>query len=131
MDSILILIKSESRFPIDRKRIRNLAERVLHQNGIVSDSEVSLIFVGERKMKRLNRDYRQINQTTSVLAFSQLEKKGSERFIMPPDGILRLGDVVICYPEAQKLANKEKVLVDDEIDGLLEHGLLNLIQLKS
>jgi probable rRNA maturation factor len=123
----LILIKSESRFPIKRKRIKDLVSRVLKERGIFSKVELSLFFVGGRRMRSLNRDFRSLNRVASVLSFSQLEKKGRERFVAPPDEVLRLGDVVVCYPEAQRLAGEEEILVDEEIDRLVEHGLLHLL----
>jgi len=32
-------------------------------------------------------------------------------------------------PAAQRLANQEKVLIDEEVDRLVEHGLLQLINI--
>ena len=122
-----ILIKSESRFPIKRKQIKKLVARVLKEQGVVSQVELSISFIGKRKMRSLNREYREIDQPTSVLSFSLTEKRAGEKFIIPADQVLRLGDIVICYQEAQRLASEEQVLVDEEIDHLIKHGLLHLL----
>lgn len=103
----------------------------MEKKGVVSKTEVSVAFVGVRKMAQLNRDFRGKNEATSVLSFSQVEKRAGERFVGPPNNILYLGDVAICYPVAQRLANKEQILVDEEIDRLIEHGLLNLLGINS
>ncbi|HUW21668.1 MAG TPA: rRNA maturation RNase YbeY [Candidatus Bathyarchaeia archaeon] len=124
-----ILIRSESRFPVNRKRIKRQVEKLLTINGLTFDVEVSLAFVGERRMIKLNREYRDLDQAAAVLSFSQLEEKAGERFISSPPDTLYLGDIVICYPLAQKLANEENILIDEEIEALVEHGLLNLIKI--
>lgn len=128
----LILIKSDSRFPVDRKRVKRLAERVLKEKSWGRKVEVSLAFVKEKEMKRLNREYRALDKTASVLSFSQLEKeRAGHPFVSPPGDVLRLGDVVICYPEARRLAKKEGVSTVEEIDRLTEHGLRNLLRVNS
>ncbi|MBM3283437.1 rRNA maturation RNAse YbeY, partial [Candidatus Gottesmanbacteria bacterium] len=48
-------------------------------------------------------------------------------FIDPPDNILRLGDVVVSYPQVIEAAYQENKLVDDKIDELIIHGLSNLL----
>lgn len=123
----MILIKSESRFPITKKQIKKRIKEVLKKQGLTSSIEVSLAFVGPRKIRQLNRDFRGIDRSTSVLSFSQMEKKADEPFHLLPNEVMRLGDIVICYPEAQRLASQEDILVEEEIDHLVEHGLLHLL----
>jgi len=119
---IKVLIKCSSRYPIERPRIRLLIKKILGDQGENKDIEVSLAFVGDRKMKELNKKYRQLEETTDVLSFS-LEK---DNF---PDKVLRLGDIVISYPQARKQAGENNLTVDQEIDRLVEHGLLSLLGL--
>jgi probable rRNA maturation factor len=73
-------------------------------------------------IKKLNRIYRKRDEITDVLAFG-LQSKGEE-FIQPPDNILHLGDVVICYQKAVKQA---KHSVKKELAYLLIHGVLHLL----
>ena len=122
-----ILIKSESRFPINRKRIKVRVINLLKGQGLNPETEISLAFIGRRKIRKLNRQFRHLDEVGAVLSFSQLE--GQEKFIGSPGEKLILGDIVICYPEAQRLANQEEMLVDDEIDRLIEHGLGNLLKI--
>jgi len=44
-----------------------------------------------------------------------------------PDDWWYLGDVVISYPQALKQAQEHNLLVDEEIDRLVEHGVLHLL----
>lgn len=50
--------------------------------GLGKDYSLSLVFVGERRSKRLNNSYRQKNKSTNVLSFT-LDKKNGEIFITP------------------------------------------------
>lgn len=113
----------ESRYKVDRKKIKKRVEEVLAKNGIVGPVEVSIAIVGDRKMKQLNSQYRGLDKTTNVLSFSQTE---GEPTVMPTD-VLILGDVAISYPMAIKEAADEEVLVDDRICFLVEHGLMHLL----
>ena len=123
MKNVKILIKSDHRYPVERRRIRQKVEKTLRKKGLTEDIELSISFVGDRKMKQLNTSYRKKKGTTDVLSFSLLEE---ETFPIQDD-ILRLGDIVVSYPQARKQASQYNVLVDEEIDKLVEHGLLHLL----
>lgn len=123
-----ILIKTESHYRVNRRRIRNFIEKMLKERLVKTSTEISINVVGDRLMKSLNKKYRNLDQTTVVLAFPMSEKKeGDHFFVSPPDGILRLGDIVISYPQARNLAADENMLMDDKIDELIEHGMNNLL----
>ena len=121
---INVLIYKESRYPFNRKIIRSTVEEVLKTQGVKGKVEIGISVVGDRKMRELNKKYAQKDETTDVLSFSLENGAG---FIAPPDGVLRLGDVVISYPEAVKNAAENNILVDEEIGTLVEHGLKHLL----
>lgn len=121
-----IIITGESRFPINRKNIRSTLREMLEKNRIVSDVHLEVCFVGDRKMKSLNFKYRNLDHTTSVLAFA-LEEPTTSPFVPPPDGVLRLGSIVISYPQAVARAGEDEMLVDDKINQLVEHGMKHLL----
>lgn len=122
-----VFIKTESRYPISKKTIIAVVERILLEKRIKGKVEVSVSIVGNRQMRKLNRIYRNIDKTTDVLSFCLAEDKDNKIFIDPPDDVLRLGDIVISYPEALADAAEEEKLVDDKIGELVEHGLLHLL----
>lgn len=124
---ITVLIKTESHYNINRQRVRETITRLLQQKGIKLNVEVSIVVVGDRQMKKLNNTYRHFDDTTDVLSFPQSDDKKEAPFIDPPDGILRLGDIVISYPSAREDAMDEGKLVDDKIDELVEHGMRHLL----
>ena len=121
-----ILISSESRFPINRKSLREIVDKFLLEQKIKSEVEISITVVGDRKMQELNKKYRKFPGTTPVLSFSLEEGKP---FPALPDQVLRLGDIVISYPQVVDLAASENKLVDEELAELVKHGLINLLGL--
>ncbi len=123
MNNLKVLIYVESRYKVDRKRIKTSIANVLTQQGISAPVEVSIAIIGDRKMRGLNLKYRNLDKVSNVLSFPLNE--GEQ---MPlPAGVLRLGDIVISYPEIIREASREEVLVDDKIDQLIRHGLLHLL----
>ncbi|HKC14562.1 MAG TPA: rRNA maturation RNase YbeY [Patescibacteria group bacterium] len=132
MDKVNVLIFVESRYRINRKRIKSVVEKVIVQNEITSPTEVSVAVVGDRKMKELSRKYKGEDKTHNVLSFSQTdgtEAKSSSPAINFPRSaeVLQLGDIVISFPEVIREASAEEVLVDDKVDELVEHGLQHLL----
>ena len=116
---ISILITSESRYKFERPKIRQAVTRLLKEKGL-DDIEISISVVGSRKIKQLNQDFREVGEVTDVLSFPLEEARG-------PNGQLRLGDIIICYPVAREQAGKENKLVNDKIMELIEHGLKHLL----
>ncbi len=114
--------------------IRNLQRhRSLNKEGIIQTSgrilslleqtkaELSIMFVGDRRMKQLNTQYRGIRRTTDVLSF-----ESSIPFI-PDDADKVLGDIVISVPKAEAQAKEYGSGFYDEITRLLIHGTLHLL----
>ena len=120
---INVLFFVESRYKVDRKRIIAAVKDLLKDHGLVSEVEISVAIVGDRKMRALNIKYRNLDKTSNVLSFPTSE---GEKIPMPSD-ILRLGDVVISYPEVIREAAKEEWLVDDRIEELVLHGVKHLL----
>ena len=114
-----VLIDSESRYPVHRRKITKTVEAFLGEARLEA-VEVSISIVGTRKTKELNRQWRKLDEPTTVLTFGLDEPRSI-------DGLLRLGDIVICYPLAQVIAQEDNLLVDQAIDKLVVHGLNNLI----
>jgi probable rRNA maturation factor len=124
---ITVLITTDPRYPISREKITKQVEKTLTEMRVTGDVEVSVSFVGDRKMKELNKTYRGVDETTDVLSFP-LEQSGAESpFLAQPDRVLRLGDIIISYPHAILNAHDYNNLVDDEINILVEHSVLHLL----
>lgn len=116
---ISVLIKSALSSPVQNNKARRIIKFFLAKQKI-DDVEISLKFVDSREMRNLNRRYRQLDEPTTVLTFSQQEKKEGQVFLTPPRKLKSLGDLVICLEEAEKRGYS--------LEELLIHGLKNLIK---
>lgn len=124
---ISILFQTESHYPANRKKIKQAVVDALAKQ-VFGDAELSVSIVGDRRMRELNRDWRKVDDTTDVLSFGLNDPTlKSSPFQDAPDDVLRLGDIVISYPQAVKEAGEENKLVDDKIIELALHGLDHLM----
>ena len=125
---ITVLFQTESRYPINKKQITAAIENFLHDK-VESDVEVSIVIVGDRRMRELNNSYRQKDYPTDVLSFPQNDPSQpfTMPFVEPPDEVMHLGDIVVSYPQAVAEAGEENKMVDDMIEFLVLHGLNHLL----
>lgn len=124
---ISILFHTESHYPVDRKKVKDALSGELGKK-VKSNTEVSVSIVGDRRMQALNKKYRNIDAPTDVLSFALNDPtEKSVPFLDGPDGMLRLGDIVVSYPQAVNQAAEENKLVDDKIIELALHGLHHLL----
>lgn len=85
--------------------------------------EVSVLLTDDAKITQLNRQYRDVDAPTDVLAFALAE---GEDFI-DPSSVRALGDVVISLDYAQRQADQHQHSLEHELNVLLVHGLLHLL----
>lgn len=83
--------------------------------------EVSVLLTDDSAMQSLNRQFRNIDTPTDVLAFAMRED-GDES--MNPH---LLGDVIISVPTAQRQAHAQNHSLDVEVANLTVHGVLHLL----
>ena len=113
---------------VDEGWAKKIARRVLKAEGVTTPYEVSLVFTDSETVQRLNRDYRGVDRPTDVLAFYMLtQKEANSFFALPPDGVLRLGEVIISYPQAAEQAKEQGHSVEQELALLIIHGILHLL----
>lgn len=115
-----------SRYPVDRKKIREAAKQILKENSI-DHAQVDVSIVGKRKIKQLNESELKHMGETDVLSFPQHEKNELYDFPLPEGVPPHLGDIVISFPEAVKTARRYGKLVDDQICFYLQHGMMHLL----
>jgi len=85
------------------------------------EKEVSILFVDDAGIQKLNRQYRDIDQPTDVLSFPQTGDEPD-----PLDSPL-LGDVVISTEMAWRQAGEHGLGLEEELLLLLIHGILHLL----
>jgi len=87
--------------------------------------------VGRRKMKDITDKFLGDARMHEILSFPLEEisqtTSGEHGFINAPDGVLRLGDVMLCYPEVILAAARDDILVDERVYNLCVHGVDHLL----
>lgn len=123
---IKVYVKKTSTYPVSATLIKRKLKKFFSDNGIVSDSMVSVALVSKPKMKDLSRRYLgEKDALHNVLSFPAGESKGE--FIFPEKAQIDLGEIVVCYPVAVEEAKTEDKLIEDKIIELIEHGAMHLL----
>lgn len=102
---------------VDRTRLRALVTGTLESER-APVGELSLAFVGDRTMRRINRDYRDIDRTTDVLSFSYLDESGT-------GGVI--GEIFVSPAVARRQAAEAGCDLEEEVSRLVLHGLLHVL----
>ncbi len=123
---ILINLFVQSRYPVDRKKIRQRAVQVLTENKITA-AQLDISIVGTRKIKALNESKLKHEGATDVLSFPQHERDKHHDFPLPEGMPPHLGDVVVSFPAAVTNAQRFGKKVDDQIAFFVEHGVMHLL----
>jgi len=129
MEEIDIHIEQNFRDCVDERWARKIAQQVLKAESVSPPYEISLVFTDSETVQRLNRDYRGIDAPTDVLSFHMLPNKTTSNlpFILPPDGVTHMGEVIISYPQAARQAKEQGHSVEQELAVLIIHGILHLL----
>lgn len=112
-------------------RLLQLAAEMEH----VTEGEVTLTFVDDEEIHRLNLEYRGIDRPTDVLSFAMADSHEDELDIVfdsedggrvnPFAGML--GDIVISVPRAVAQSEEYGHSFEREIGFLFIHGFLHLL----
>lgn len=100
--------------PIDRKRMREIVTKVLEGEGI-REAEISLAFVDNPTIHRLNHQYLQHDEPTDVLSFPLSESSKKLQ-----------GELVIGAEVALARSQEMGHPVEAELALYIIHGLLHL-----
>ena len=128
LEEIEIFVEEKFQKLVDEGWARKIAQNVLQAEGVALPYEVSLVFTDSETVQQLNRDYRVVDEPTDVLAFYMLpQNEVDDSFALPPDGVTRLGEVIISYPQAVEQAREQGHSPERELALLIIHGILHLL----
>ena len=103
----MIEINNLTRERINQGLIKKIASDVLKKEK--KDIPLSIAFVGEKEIRKLNRKYRSKDKETDVLSFEDLN------------------EIVLCPKVLKKRAEREKSTFSKELSLSLIHGILHLL----
>lgn len=125
---INVLVDQEYKGLLTSAWLRNVAGQVLIQEHAKPNVEVGLVITGQEKIRELNLKYLDEDKPTDVLSFPMMETRaGEDCFVSPPDNTLRIGEVIISYPQAKKQAKEHGHRIKKEVAILAIHGMLHLL----
>lgn len=114
----MIYFSSESRLDLDQENYQKIVQNILTYLKL-SHCDLSILFVDEEMIQKLNKDYRNKDAVTDVLSFPQQEPFSQFTGM--------LGDVIICLPRAQEQAPDERNTLFQEVVFLTIHSILHLM----
>ncbi len=116
----------EVKIPVGiRLLIRRCCQAVLVTENFEHDAEVSVSFVNNAEIRKLNFQYRGKDTETDVLSFPLCE--GDHLEINSENGYVLLGDIVISMEMAVKQAKMYGHVLEREIAFLTVHSMLHLL----
>jgi probable rRNA maturation factor len=99
-----------------------------------------VVIANDETVRDLNRTHRGLDETTDVLAFSNIreglyygedrlaEPAGKDQeFITPPQEVKEFGEIIVSYHQAARQAREAVHSVEKELATLLVHGMLHLL----
>ena len=132
---INIVVNADPKFPVNKLGIQATVLEVLKHHRIAGNLEIGINVVGDKTMHEINKKFRGQDASTNILSFpledvsvaSSLQHVPKVGFVKAPDKVLRLGDILISYPQVIKDAAIEGVSVEEELRFLVEHGTRHLL----
>jgi probable rRNA maturation factor len=104
----------QKHYEINKSKIRKVVKVVLNKE--VKSAKLSIAFVDNEEIKRLNERFLGSNEVTDVIAFPLSNKED-----------ILSGEIVISVETAVEVANRKKSNVEGEIILYLVHGILHLL----
>lgn len=115
--------------------IKQVVKKTLKYEGVF-DTEVSIVLGDDELLKKLNKEYRQVDRPTDVLAFgfdvtvqvatSPLPHSPTP-YLHCLNGYKLLGEVIISLDAARRQAEEYKHSLEKELTILLIHGVLHIL----
>ena len=105
----------------------DLMEFTLKRLDIKCDPIVSVSFVDNKYIHKINKKYRGIDRPTDVISFAFVDAEDNYDKILSSPGIVVLGDIYISIDKAKEQAEEYGHSLHRELSFLFVHGLLHLL----
>ena len=108
-----------------RLLVRRACKATLKFEDFPHPAEISVIFVDDEEIHRINKEYRDVDKSTDVLSFPMFNK--GEYEVSPETGCVALGDIVFSIEHAQAQADEFGHSFEREMAYLTVHSMLHLL----
>ena len=113
------IINRQRKHRVNLKKWRGFSQRAIKSIG-TEKSDVSIVFVSNAAIRKLNRQYRGQDYVTDVLSFPPAHERFEKQLNAS------LGEVVISLDRAATQAKGNGLTITNEVEQLILHGLLHL-----
>jgi probable rRNA maturation factor len=113
------ILNQQNKHRVNPKVFEELLEKLVAHYQL-DNPEITLVFVDNAAIKKLNKDFLNKDEPTDVLSFP-LREKGA-------DGHYYLGDIIISVPYASLQSESQKHSLERELEMLTIHGFLHLLE---
>jgi probable rRNA maturation factor len=125
--SIDFIDETEQLSERDTDLIQGILNFAASKEEVEENSEVSVTFVSNERIREINREYRHKDQPTDVISFA-LEELGEDEIEIVGGDIPRvLGDIIISVERAKEQAEEYNHSFSRELGFLSLHGFLHLL----
>lgn len=125
----MMILNRQRRIPLAVKPLARFCERVRRELGFAEES-VTICFVSDPAIARMNRKFRHKHGPTDVLSFpAQPSKRRIVGRFTPRRGAKQapyVGDIVISPETAQRYARRRAASLAFELRVLILHGMIHL-----
>ncbi len=112
------IINQQHKYWLNVRKYKELLKK-LSARYKLNNPEITLVFVDNRTIKKLNKKYLNKDAPTDVLSFPMGEKSANGKYY--------LGDIVISVPQAFKQCFSQEHGLERELELLAVHGFLHLL----
>ena len=104
-----------------------LLEKTFNHLGLNCDAILSVTFVDNEFIHKLNKEYRNVDRPTDVISFAFLDGDEDRNKKLHGKGPVTLGDIYISVDKAKAQAEEYGHPLERELSFLFVHGLLHLL----
>ena len=106
-----------------RMIVKKAISEVLKEMNFKKKYYLSVLLTDNNGIKKINKQYRKINKSTTVLSFRQ----NDERFITKKPSKIILGDIVISLEKIMKESKLQNKNLSNHLTHMVIHSLLHLL----
>lgn len=123
-------INNTTKCPVKKAFVESVVRETLRKSGCVfvgKELQLSLAWVSEEEIGRVNRQYRKKDCVTDVLSFC--EYVDAKQLEDAPGKEIFLGELLLCYDYIKKSTSKsgDKAVLQKELARIIAHGTLHLL----
>lgn len=118
----------------DKVEFKEMIEEVIHQcfkeEGLLkANLYISITLTNPENIRKINKEYRNIDRETDVLSFPMFEKEEIEEIKQSLEHLVEdvLGDIMISIPKVEEQAKEYGHSFQRELAYMLVHGFYHLM----